>query len=56
MIQYCYRIALDPVCFVTIDNIDIDATLKDVEKRLSEDQQSSPAMKSMMGILVMVVK
>jgi len=41
---------------VTIDNIDIDATLKDVERLMQEDEQISPALKSTMTVLVLVVK
>ena len=41
---------------MTIDNIDIDETLKDVEKLLQEDEHISPALKSTITVLVLVVK
>jgi transposase len=41
---------------VTLDNIDIDATLSKVEQLLKSDKQLSPALKSLITVLVMVVK
>jgi transposase len=41
---------------VKLDNIDIDKTLNEVERLLKEDKQLSPALKSMITVLVMVVK
>ena len=40
---------------MTIENIDIDATLRKVEKLLSEEKGLSPAMKSMVELLVLVI-
>lgn len=40
---------------MTIENIDIDATLKKVEKLLSEEKGLSPAMRSMIELLVLVI-
>jgi transposase len=40
---------------LTIENIDIDATLRKVEKLLSEEKGLSPAMRSMVELLVLVV-
>src|SRR5574343_617753 len=40
---------------LTIENIDIDATLKKVEKLLSEEKGLSPAMRSMVELLVLVI-
>lgn len=40
---------------MTIENIDIDATLKKVEKLLSEEKGLSPAMRSMVELLVLVI-
>jgi transposase len=42
--------------FVTLDNIDINATIKDVTILLEQDKQVSPALKSLVMILVMLVK
>jgi len=42
--------------FVKLDNIDIDETLIDVERLLKEDKQLSPALRSVITVLVMVVK
>jgi len=39
-----------------LDNIDIDATLNEVEKLLKEDKQLTPALKSMITVLVLLVK
>jgi transposase len=41
---------------VTIDDIDISSTLEEVEKWLKEDKESSAAMKSIVSVLVIVVK
>jgi transposase len=41
---------------VKLDNIDIDETLTEVERLLKEDKQLSPALKSMITVLIMVVK
>ena len=41
---------------MTIDNIDIDATLIDVERLLKEDKNVSPALKSTITVLILVVK
>lgn len=40
---------------MTIENIDIDATLKKVEKLLLEEKGLSPAMRSMVELLVLVI-
>lgn len=40
---------------MTIENIDIDTTLKKVEKLLSEEKGLSPAMRSMVELLVLVI-
>ncbi len=41
---------------MTIDNIDIDATLSEVERLLKEDKTASPALKSTITVLMLVVK
>ncbi|MCZ6802572.1 MAG: DUF6444 domain-containing protein [Proteobacteria bacterium] len=41
---------------MTLDHIDIDATLSEVERLLKEDKQLSPALKSLISVLVMLVK
>jgi len=41
---------------VKLDNIDIDATLNEVESLLKADKQVSPALKATISILVVVVK
>lgn len=41
---------------MTLDYIDIDATLSEVESLLKEDKQLSPALKSLISVLVMLVK
>ncbi|OOP56328.1 MAG: hypothetical protein AYP45_09730 [Candidatus Brocadia carolinensis] len=38
-----------------MENIDIDATLRKVEKLLSEEKGLSPAMRSMVELLVLVI-
>ncbi len=40
---------------MTIENIDVDATLRKVEKLLSEEKGLSPAMRSMVELLVFVI-
>lgn len=40
---------------MTIDNIDIEATLQKVEKLLSEERGLSPAMRSMAELLVLLI-
>ncbi|OOP57062.1 MAG: IS66 family transposase [Candidatus Brocadia carolinensis] len=40
---------------MTIENIDIDATLRKVEKLLSEEKGLSPTMRSMVELLVLVI-
>lgn len=40
---------------MTIENIDVDATLKKVEKLLSEEKGLSPAMRSMVELLVLLI-
>ncbi|MDG5996537.1 MAG: IS66 family transposase [Candidatus Brocadia sp.] len=40
---------------MTIENIDIDATLRKVEKLLSEEKGLSPAIRSMIELLVLVI-
>lgn len=40
---------------MTIENIDIDATLRKVEKLLSEEKGLSPAMRSMVELLVLLI-
>ncbi len=41
---------------MTVDDIDIDATLSEVESLLKTDKQLSPTLKSLIAVLVMVVK
>ncbi len=41
---------------MTIDNIDIDATLSDLERLLNEDKNISPALKSTITVLMLVVQ
>jgi len=41
---------------VKLENIDIDATLNEVEHLLKEDEQVSPALKAMITLLVTLVK
>ena len=41
---------------MTLDAIDIDATLGEVERLLKEDATLSPALKSLVSVLVVVVK
>ncbi|MBE7546440.1 MAG: IS66 family transposase [Planctomycetia bacterium] len=40
---------------MTIENIDVDATLRKVEKLLSEDKGLSPAVRSMIELLVLLI-
>ncbi|TLD41173.1 MAG: hypothetical protein JETT_2555 [Candidatus Jettenia ecosi] len=40
---------------MTIDNIDIEVTLQKVEKLLSEEKGLSPAMRSMVELLVLLI-
>ncbi len=40
---------------MTIENIDIDATLRKVEKLLSEEKGLSPATRAMVELLVLVI-
>lgn len=40
---------------MTIENIDVEATLRKVEKLLSEEKGLSPAMKSMVELLVLLI-
>ncbi len=40
---------------MTIENIDIDATLKRVETLIAEDKELSPAVKSLMEILALII-
>jgi len=40
---------------MTIENIDIDATLKRVETLIAEDKELSPAIKSLMEILALII-
>ncbi len=39
-----------------LDDIDIDGTLKEMEFILSNEKELSPALKSMIGVLIVVVK
>lgn len=39
-----------------LDGIDIDGTLKELESTLSSEKDISPALKSMVGILILIVK
>lgn len=41
---------------MTLEHIDIDATLSEVERLLKEDKPLSPALKSLISVLVMLVK
>jgi len=41
---------------VTVDHIDIEATLSEVERLLKEDKHVSPALKSTITVLMLVVK
>ncbi|WP_347273513.1 DUF6444 domain-containing protein, partial [Candidatus Kuenenia sp.] len=40
---------------MTIENIDVDATLRKVEKLLSEEKGLSPAVRSMIELLVLLI-
>ncbi len=40
---------------MTIDNINIEATLKNAEKTIAEDKGLSPATKALLEILVLVI-
>ena len=39
-----------------LDGIDIDGTLKELESTLASEKDLSPALKSMIGILILIVK
>ncbi len=39
-----------------LDGIDIDGTLKELESTLASEKDCSPALKSMIGILILIVK
>ena len=39
-----------------LDGIDIDGTLKELESTLASEKELSPALKSMIGILILIVK
>ena len=39
-----------------IDNIDIDATLSEIERLLGEDKNISPALVSMINVMLLLVK
>jgi len=41
---------------VKLDGIDIDGAIKNIESALSQEQDLSPALKSMINILILVVK
>jgi transposase len=41
---------------VKLDGIDIDGTLKELESTLASEKDLSPALKSMIGILILIVK
>jgi len=41
---------------VKLDGIDIDSTLKELELTLASEKGVSPALKSMVGILILIVK
>ncbi len=41
---------------MTVDNIDIEATLSDLARLLKEDKNISPALKSTITVLMLVVK
>lgn len=41
---------------MTLDNIDIESTIKEVTELLEQDKQVSPALKSLVTILIMLVK
>lgn len=42
--------------WVKLDGIDIDSTLKEMESILSEEKDLSPALRSMIGVLILLVK
>ncbi|MFT5085365.1 MAG: transposase [Lentisphaeria bacterium] len=41
---------------MSLETIDIDATLSEVERLLKEDTTTSPALKSLVSILMVVIK
>jgi transposase len=41
---------------LSLETIDIDATLSEVERLLKEDTTTSPALKSLVSILMVVIK
>jgi transposase len=41
---------------VVLDNIDIDQTLSEVERLLKDDKQMSPSLKSLISVLVVIIK
>lgn len=45
------------MCFwVKLDGIDIDTTLKELELTLAQEKELSPALRSMIGVLILIVK
>ncbi|MCQ8119350.1 hypothetical protein [Methylomonas rosea] len=41
---------------MTVDNIDVDATVKNVQQLLAEEANLSPALRSTLDILLLVVQ
>ncbi len=39
-----------------LDGIDIDTTLKELELTLAQEKEFSPALRSMIGVLILIVK
>ncbi len=42
--------------WVKLDGIDIDTTLKELELTLAQEKELSPALRSMIGVLILIVK